>query len=119
MRGKKTNAEIRARYREEVSGIEALDNQWRGQGLTAEERARKAWSIRHEARIKARKDMPWLEAELLRLRDLAVHRNKDGPTFERLVRKGIKSGLTKNQVYEKIIKSSSRTNSNIDGIFDK
>ncbi len=52
-----TNAEIRQWYNDQVAQIPALDQAWQKQGLSPEQRARKAFEIRHQARIQAREYM--------------------------------------------------------------
>jgi hypothetical protein len=68
-----------------MAKIEDFDRQWRASGVSSEKRARRAWQIRHDARLRARTMMAGVEAELLRLRDFLIYRNPDGPTFEQLV----------------------------------
>jgi hypothetical protein len=105
-----TNAEIRQWYNDQVAVIPALDQQWQRQGLSAEERARKAHELRHQARLKARDFMPDpREVADLQARDREKYGNPDGPTFEQLVAKNREQGLTGDEVYEKIIGSANRT----------
>ena len=110
-----TNIEVRRWYRERLAEIPELNEQWTKQGIAAAERAGRAWRIRHEARLRAREMM--LDAEALadaRRRDEEVYGNPDGPDFELLIERLEKKGLTENAVYEEIIKSSSRSNADID-----
>ncbi len=110
-KGKMNNAEIRGWYNKEVGRLEELDATWKAQGLNAEERARRAHALRHEARIKAREMMSNAdEVEGLRKRDMEVYGNPDGPTFQQLMDKSKKKGLTGDAVYEDIVGSSTRTN---------
>ena len=110
-KGKMNNAEIREWYNKEVGRLEELDNTWKAQGLNAEERARRAHAVRHEARMKAREMMSNAdEVEGLRKRDMEVYGNPDGPTFEQLIEKSKKKGLQGDAVYEDIAGSSTRTN---------
>src|SRR5262249_54427999 len=46
-----TNRDIRARYVCAASGIGAQNEQWKAQGLGVEERARRAYQVRHDARV--------------------------------------------------------------------
>ena len=55
----RTNTEIRVWYNRQVSAIPALNQAWLAEGLSAEERARRAQDIRHDARIKARSYIWW------------------------------------------------------------
>lgn len=114
----KTNAEIREWYKNELSLISTSNDKWIAEGLSGEVRARRAWKMRNDARSKARSWMNAAELALLELRDLFCYGNRGGPTFEYLVKQGEKKGLRREQIYEKIIESSSRTNPRIDGIFD-
>ena len=57
--------------------------------------------------------MAGVEAELLRLRDLVIYHNPDGPTFEQLVARGRKKGLSDDEVFERIVKNASRSNRHI------
>jgi len=115
---RRTNAQIRQRYLEQVSAIPALNQQWLTEGLSARERAEKAWSIRYTARLEARAMMADLrEVELLRARDMAIYGNPDGPTFEFLVEQGRRAGLEEQAIYEAIIEGSYRTNVGINRSF--
>ena len=107
----RTNDQIRKWYNEQTATIPVLNAQWTAEGLSAEERARKAHEIRHAARIKAREFMQSKdEVKLLQDRDLQVYGNPDGPTFDQLVAKNQEKGLQGDAVYEAIVGSSNRTN---------
>lgn len=107
----KTNNEIRQWYNDQVAPIPALNEQWIKQGLSVEQRARKAQEIRHAARIKAREYMQdKSEVADLQARDTEKYGNPDGPTFEYLVANNKKKGMTGDDVYEDIIGSANRTN---------
>lgn len=115
---RRTNAEIRQWYVEQVSPIPDLNQQWLAEGLLARERALKAWSIRHTARLDARAMMADpTEVELLRARDLAIYGNTDGPTFEFLVEQGRRAGLEEQANYGAIIEGAYRTNVGINRRF--
>ncbi len=106
-----TNQQIRAWYNEQVERIPDLDLDWQKQGLTLEQRARKAYDIRHHARIKAREMMVNRdEVADLQKRDQQVYGHPDGPTFEQLVAKNIQKGMTQTAAYEDVIGSAYRTN---------
>ena len=65
-----TNEEIRIHYNRVVATIGPADEQWKREGIGAEERARRASRIRHEARLLCRAMMSSaVEVELLRRRD--------------------------------------------------
>ena len=106
----RTNHEIRVWYNRQVSAIPALNQAWLAEGLSAEERARRAQDIRHDARIKARSYMADpKEVKLLQDRDQKKYGNPDGPSFDYLVAKNREKGLPGDAAYEEIITSSSRT----------
>jgi len=108
---RRTNAEIRQWYLEQVSSIPELNQQWLAAGLSARERAERAWRMRHTARLAARAMMADpTEVELLRARDMALYGNADGPTFAFLVEQGRRAGLTEPAIYEAIIEGAYRTN---------
>jgi hypothetical protein len=110
----RTNAEIRKWYLEQVAQIPELNEQWLANGFSAKERAKRAWQIRHEARLKARKMMANAEeVEMLRARDIAEYGNENGPGFEYLIDECRKAGLRGNNIYEAIIKGSYRTNKGV------
>lgn len=106
-----SNGEVRDWYNNEVSKILPLNEMWIKEGVPLEERAKRAHDLRHQARLKARELMSSeQDVKLLELRDLEVYGNKDGPTFEQLIEKSRKKGLSKEEAYESIIDSSNRTN---------
>jgi len=107
----KTNAEIRQWYNDEVGQIPALNEQWLAEGISAEERAKRAHEIRHHARVTARVMMQnKQEVADLQARDQEKYGNPDGPTFAYLVEKNRLKGLQGDAIYEDIIGSSNRTN---------
>jgi hypothetical protein len=109
-----SNEEVRAHYNRLVSAIGPANARWKSEGLPAEERARRAWQLRHDARILTRAMMSDpREVELLRKRDLEKYGHPDGPTFELLVEKQRRKGSSGDAVYEAIIESAQRTNPNI------
>ena len=111
--GPKSERSIRSWYNKTTSSekIMKLNAKWIKQGVSIKDRAYKAWSIRHDARVKARGMMKNKEAvKELELRDLMEYGSKDGPTFEYLVEKYQQLGLKGDDVYQAIIESSSRTN---------
>lgn len=107
----KNNHEIREWYNQQVAEIPSLNQQWLQAGESAAQRARKAYDIRHNARIKAREMMPnKIEVQLLQARDQEKYGNPNGPTFEYLVQKNRSGGMTEEEAYEAIVDSSKRTN---------
>lgn len=116
--GAMTNAEVRDWYNAQVSTIPAQNQAWLAEGLSAEQRARQAYAIRHEARIEARNMMPSAaEVAQLRARDQAKYGDPDGPSFDWLVAKNLSKGLEGDAIYEAIIESSSRTDAKINARF--
>jgi len=106
-----TNQEVRLHYNRLVDTIGPANERWKQEGLGAEERARRAYGMRHDARLLTRAMMSDAqEVEELRKRDLEVYGNPDGPTFEQLVERQRSKGVTGDAVYEAIIESSQRTN---------
>lgn len=109
-----TNGEVREWYLREVASIPSLDAQWRSDGVPLADRARRAWDIRHRARIAARALMAdSFAVEVLRKRDLAKYGNPDGPAFEQLFAQSKADGLSDEQAYERILLSSARTDDSI------
>src|SRR4029453_4773508 len=77
---RRTNAEIRQWYLEQVSSIPELNQQWLAAGLSARERAERAWRMGHTARLQARAMMADpTEGEVLPARDRPRYGNADGP----------------------------------------
>ena len=114
-----TNQEIRRWYNQYVRRIEELNIQWELQGIVISDRARMAWEIRHNARLKARNMMlDKGEVELLRARDLQVYGTPAGPTFEYLIREAERLGLTGDNIYEWIIKGAQKTNIGVNKRFE-
>ena len=113
-----TNEEIRIHYNRVVATIGPADEQWKREGIGAEERARRASRIRHEARLLCRAMMSSaVEVELLGRRDQEKYGNPDGPTFEQLVESGRKKGLSGDALYEGIIASAQRTDEAVNAAF--
>lgn len=115
---KRSNKEVRQWYNDEVATIDAKNEEWIKAGLSAEDRAHKAYDIRHNARISARKMMR-SEAQVKKLqkRDQEKYGNPDGPTFEYLYAKNKAKGLEGDAIYEAIIGSSTRTNKEVNDRF--
>ena len=107
----KANSEIRQWYNDQISKIPKLNESWQEQGISAEERAKMAHEIRHEARVKARSFMQDdAEVSDLRARDMEKYGNPDGPTYEYLVEQNKQKGLQGDDIYNAIIDSSNRPN---------
>lgn len=114
-----SNREIRAWYQRRVSEIAKLDTEWSAQGVLLEERARRAWKIRHDARIEARDLMEnAAEVEDLRERDRRLYGNSDGPTFEQLLEEGLNLGFQGEENYTRIIRGAQSTSREINKRFD-
>ena len=109
-----SNADVRRKYLERVAQIEQLNEQWVKDGIALDERARRAWSIRHDARLEARQLMTSREeVELLQTRDQAKYGNPDGPTFEWLTKNLALNGLAGDTLYDAILEGSYRTNETV------
>jgi hypothetical protein len=104
------DGEVRAYYLRTVASIGPADAGWRREGVPAEERARRAFRIRHEARVTARAMMKDpAEVRLLEARDQQKYGHPDGPTFDELVARQKDKGLAGDAVYEAIVESAQRT----------
>lgn len=113
-----TNQEVRLHYNRLVGTIGPANERWKQEGVAVEERARRAYGMRHDARILTRAMMSDAqEVEEVRQRDLEVYGNPDGPTFEYLVERQRSKGVTGDAVYEAIIESSQRTNETLNKRF--
>jgi len=105
-----TNEEVRLYYNELVAAIGPANEGWKKEGLSVEERARRAYTMRHDARITTRAMMPRRdEVAALQKRDMDKYGSPDGPTFEWLVKSNEKKGALGDALYEKIIESAQRT----------
>jgi hypothetical protein len=113
-----TNEQIRVYYNQVVATIGPADDGWKREGLPVEERARRAFAIRHDARLTSRAMMtdPH-EVDDLRRRDQEKYGNPDGPTFELLVESGKKKGATGDAVYEGIVASAQQTDAKVNALF--
>ena len=106
-----TNCDIRTWYNFQVVAIPRLNEYWIGQSISLEDRAYKAYELRHKARIHARYMMPVQEEVFaLQKRDFKKYGNTNGPTFKDFLKKSKTEGMTLDEAYENIIKSSSKTN---------
>ena len=103
-----SDCEIRRWYNYQVVALPVINERWVEAGYSLEQRAKRAFDIRHRARINARYMMED-GAEALRQRDMAKYGNPDGPTFNYLVSKSLAKGMTHQQAWGSIIEASSRT----------
>lgn len=109
-----SDCDIRRYYNQLVSEIPIAEITLKTEGKSVEERARRASETRHNARMTARAMMESAaEVEDLRKRDHAKYGNPDGPTFEQLVEKNRKKGLSADEAYWEIIESSQRTDEGV------
>ncbi len=107
-----SNTEIRALYLGKVAAIGPASEQWKRDGVALPERAKRAFQMRHDARLLARAMMADTREEaLLEARDRAKYGTPDGPTFEWLMAHEAERGKTGDAALEGIIESAQRTNS--------
>lgn len=105
-----TNGQVRQLYLERVATIAGEDATWRADGVAAAERARRAFTIRRDARLTARAMMgDPAEVKLLQERDREKYGDPDGPTLEWLVERARAKGLAGDAVYESIVESAQKT----------
>ncbi len=110
----RSNSEIRRWYLERIARIVELNETWIRLGLSARDRAERAWRIRREARLAARAMMAdKRERELLRARDVIEYGSPDGPSFEFLIARLREVGIEGDDAYEAVIAGSSRTDSSL------
>jgi|SRR5580700_9617252 hypothetical protein len=115
-----TNGEIRTWYRKRLAEIPAQNQEWTAQAVSLEERALRAWQIRHDARLQARSMMADpAEIDDLGERDRRLYGNPDGPTFDQLVQESLQRGLRRDEVYERIISGSQSTDREVNKLFDR
>lgn len=107
----KTDCQIRVWYNYQVVAIGKINKKWAKDGLDLETRARKAYELRHQARVNARFMMAdQVAVDSLAARDMRKYGNPNGPTFEYLLEKNIKKySISQDSSYQLIIDSSSRT----------
>jgi len=106
----KTDCDIRLWYNYQIVAVGVINEKWKQDGIDLETRAKKAYELRHEARVNARFMMQNKEAvKALQARDLDKYGNPDGPTFDYLLKKNTDKGLSLEEAYQSIIDSSSRT----------
>lgn len=107
-----TNAEIRAHYLVLVAAIGPANEAWKRDGLGAEERAHRAFQMRHDARVTCRAMMSDVrQITLLEQRDQEKYGHPDGPREGELVERERARGLAGDAVFEAIVASAQRTNS--------
>jgi len=108
-----TDCDIRTWYNFQVVAIPKLNKYWIEQNISLEERASRAYGLRHSARIHARYMMPDQEEVFaLQKRDFEKYGHSNGPTFKYFLKKNQEKGMTLEEAYESIIKSASKTDRN-------
>jgi hypothetical protein len=105
-----TNEEIRKQYNQQISeGISKLKADIKRQNRSPNmSDAKKAYDIRHQAKINERAKMKVGEAMILRARDMRVYGHPNGPNFQQVVQKEQRKG--KGDIARSIINSAERTN---------
>jgi len=105
-----TNSEVRAWYRGRVERIRGLNKEWLAQGLSARERALRAWKLRRDARTEARAKMEdGRDVEALRRRDESKYGNPDGPSFEDALALAVGKGYEGDEAFGEIIRAALTT----------
>ncbi len=113
-RKQKSNSEIRRWYLRRIAVIANLNHAWIREGLSARDRAERAWRFRHEARHAARAMMADKgDRELLKVRDMIKYGSREGPSFDFLIARLKDIGVEGDEAYEAIIAGSSRTDSEL------
>jgi hypothetical protein len=106
-----TNNAVRGWYKDQIKRIAALNDTWIHEMIPLEERARRAYEIRKQARLAAREQMASSgDVAALNVRDIEVYGDSDGPSFEAMVAEKMAKGLTREAALESIIDSSRRSN---------
>lgn len=106
----RSNCDIRVWYNYQVVAIGRLNERWKANGMSLLDRAKRAYQLRHNARVNGRYMMKdRFEVATLRDRDNKKYGNPDGPTFDYLVNYHRESGFSGDEIYERIIESSART----------
>lgn len=109
-----SHREARAVYIQQVARLEGLDAGWVREGLSAEQRARRAYAWRKQARLMTRAMMrDQASVAELEARDMAKYGTKHGPTWDFLVQKARDAGKTGDDVYLSIVASAQTTNAGL------
>lgn len=109
-----SNRDVRSWYKAQIQRVAALNADWVAGGVPLAERARRAYEVRKHARLAAREQMASSgEVQVLEVRDIAEY-GAEGVTFEGLVAEHQGAGLSLEQAYEAIIRSSQRSNAGYD-----
>jgi hypothetical protein len=106
-----SNAEIRENYVAHDQSLGTQNDAWKEEGVSAEDRAHRAYDARFNMRQTSRAMMESpLEVMLLKTRDLFKYGHTSGPTFDQLVQQAHGRGQQGDDAFESIISSSQRTN---------
>lgn len=99
-----TDQQIRNSYLCEVARAASLDADAKKAGTSAEQRAKAAFAIRHDARAVARAMLAdAAKIQSLETADTQKFGNADGPDFDHLVKKAKEKGLSGDAMYEDVI----------------
>src|SRR3990167_2351717 len=113
-----SNVEVRDWYNETVAPIQKLEEQWIWHGVSLEDRALIAYSIRSNARLQAREYMSNpQDVELLQERDIAKYGNPNGPTYEYLYNRYQSMGYSEQEIMQSIIDNAAETNAEFNAKF--
>ncbi len=102
--------EVRQRYLSLVREIPRRLHDMQIAGVSVEIRARRAWELRRNALVEARSGMAERERALVEKQSVDAYGTRDGATFEWLVEKHLKDGLSRREAYRRIVESAVRTN---------
>ncbi len=101
--------DLRQGYLDELNDIGRKNQQWLREGRSPEWRAREAFRLRKDARLRAREGMSPEDVRKLEARDVEKYGHPDGPTFEQVVERARSSGLRGDAAYEGVVESSQRS----------
>lgn len=110
--------EARDWYHQQLARIPELVQSWTAEGIPLEQRARRAYEVRRNARLAARERMASRGGvETLSIRDAKKYGASDGPSFDALVEKQIGKGKSLEEAYLAVIESSQRSDDGYDQRF--
>jgi hypothetical protein len=103
-------AYLRTIYDKAASGITATAQEMLGKGVPQTDVAKWATEARNVLKVKIRSDGNAILEKVFESRNLALYKNKIGPTYEWLVAKYAKQGLSPEEIDAKIIQGAGKAN---------